>query len=129
MSALKMLRRFACPVVLSALSILASRAQVHAVNRYFDVNGTTAGSGVVTNTTYNWEDPFWNTNDATGTTATTNFEPTAVGGDFPRFSAGNDGLNHVWRGPKGGWTFAGVEHGQPPAGACADVKKTSASPE
>src|SRR3954465_11679887 len=73
MSVVKVLRRFPCLVVLCVLSILATCAQVQAVTRYFDVNGTTAGSGVVTGTTYDWDGLFWNNNDAAGTTAPTSW--------------------------------------------------------
>src|SRR3954451_4175350 len=61
---------------------VVSHAQ--AVNRYFDTNGTTLGSGVTNGGSYSWESAFWNNNDNTGGTATTAWTE----GDFPRFSAG-----------------------------------------
>jgi fibronectin-binding autotransporter adhesin len=90
MSVVKVLRRFACLVVLCVLSILATCARVQAVTRYFDVNGTTAGSGVVTGTTYDWDGLFWNNNDAAGTTAPTSWDPQSATGDFAKFAAGTD---------------------------------------
>src|SRR4051794_1270149 len=90
MSVVKVLRRFACPVALSVLSLAASCTEVHAVTRYFDTNSTNTGSGITAAGSYAWENAFWNsTSDAAsaaGTAATTNW----TDGDFPRFAAGND---------------------------------------
>lgn len=77
-------------VCVGALSMVGVR-QAQAVTRYFDVNGTVAGSGVANNGVYSWESAFWNNNDTTGATATLNWEPTlAATGDFPKFAAGTD---------------------------------------
>ena len=71
MSVVKMLRRFACPVALSVLSLVANLAQVQAATQYFDVNGTTAGSGVTATTAapgaFSGESPCWNRPHATCT--------------------------------------------------------------
>lgn len=116
MSVVKMLRRFTCPVVLSILSISTNGARVYGVGatRYFDVNGTTAASGVTTGSTYDWDGLFWNANDATGTTATTAWTEQ----DFPRFSAGNDAngktytvnlnVNHTTNGMQASSNIAGT---------------------
>lgn len=85
MSVVKMLRRFACPVVLCTLNFMVIRGQVQAATQYFDINGTTAGSGVANNGSYSWESPFWTT-DSTGASATGNW----IEANFPSFSAGSD---------------------------------------
>ena len=98
MSVVKMLRRFACPFVLSILSLGATSAQVQAATQYFDTNGTTAGSGVTAAGTYSWEDPNWNTagandaNAANGIIATGNWTE----GNFPRFAAGADAATFTY---------------------------------
>src|SRR5262245_52175432 len=60
-----------------------------ATHRYFDVNGTTSGSGVTAGGSYSWEGSFWNNNNAAGTASTAAW-PDSAGGDFARFSAGSD---------------------------------------
>jgi autotransporter-associated beta strand protein len=83
---LKLFQLRACLIALSVVGLvdlLANRAQA-VTHRYFDVNGTTAGSGVTNGTTYAWESSFWNSNDNSGTTATSGWTE----GDFPRFAAG-----------------------------------------
>ena len=71
-------------VVAIVCSLVANQAQ--AVNRYFDINGVTAMSGVANGGSYSWESAFWNNNVSAGTGATTAWTE----GDFPRFSAGTD---------------------------------------
>lgn len=71
--------------VVGLVVLLANHGQ--AANRYFDVNGTTTGSGVTAGSNYSWENNFWNANIAAGTGATTSWTE----GDFPIFSAGSDG--------------------------------------
>ena len=107
MFVLKMFRQFTRIVALSAVSatvgLVANQAQ--ATNRYFDINGTTAGSGVAAAGAYSWESAFWNNNDATGTTATTAWTE----GDFPRFSAGTDGNTKTYTvTASANHTFAGM---------------------
>ena len=62
--------------------LLANRSQA-ATSYFFDVNGSTAGFGVTTGSTYDWDDPtnggFWSTSSA-GTVATNGW----VQGGFPR---------------------------------------------
>jgi fibronectin-binding autotransporter adhesin len=83
----KTFRQFACVVGMLVLSFLGYAAnQAQATTRYFDTNGTTAGSGVTAAGSYSWEDPNWNTNDPAGTTATSNW----TDADFPKFAAGTD---------------------------------------
>src|ERR1035437_2607013 len=68
------------PVTLCLLfSLLANNAK--AANVYVDVNGTTAGYGVVTGSTYSWDDPNWAAATGGGT-ATANW----VAGNFARFT-------------------------------------------
>jgi autotransporter-associated beta strand protein len=126
MSVVKLLRRFACPVVLSALSILASCAQVQATNVYFDLNGTTAGSGVAAAGAYTWEGTNWNT-VAGGTGATAAW----IEGDFPRFSAGSDAngktytvtatANHSFAGMFANTNSAGTVHINTSGGAILSI--------
>lgn len=63
----------------------ANRAR--ATHYYFDVNGTTAGSGVVDGGSYSWENAVWNNNNAAGSAATFNW---VDGNSFPEFAAGTD---------------------------------------
>jgi len=88
MSVVKMLRRIGYLFI--ALVTVANGARVYGVTRYFDVNGTTAGSGVVTGTTYDFDGLFWNNNDTAGTTAPPTWDPQSATGDFAKFSAGTD---------------------------------------
>ncbi len=46
-----------------------------------------------------------------------------------RRPAGQDALNHVWRHAERGRTLAGIQHPEAAAGAGADVKQASATPE
>lgn len=71
-------------LVVGLLSVCPNPAR--AATRYFDVNGTTTGSGVTAGGSYSWEGNFWNANNTTGTGATTAWTE----GDFARFSAGTD---------------------------------------
>jgi autotransporter-associated beta strand protein len=59
--------------------------------RYFDVNGSTTGSGVTNNSTYNWNGSFW-TSSINGTTT-----PGTWTGTNANFAAGADalGLNYT----------------------------------
>jgi autotransporter-associated beta strand protein len=88
MSALQKLSLYVC---LAALLIIGTDHVVPraatAATRYFDVNGTTTGSGVAANGSYSWEGNFWNANISAGTGATTAW----TDGDTPIFSAGTDG--------------------------------------
>jgi hypothetical protein len=64
---------------------LANSATAVVLPQYFDVNGTTAGSGVVNGGSYSWEGTTWSSNSA-GTTIS--FPWTE--GNRAIFSAGND---------------------------------------
>src|SRR4029078_3086938 len=55
-------------IVVAIVGCLANRAQ--AFHQYFDVNGTTTGSGVVPGGSYTWEGTNWNNNNAGGNGAT-----------------------------------------------------------
>jgi fibronectin-binding autotransporter adhesin len=91
MIVMKSFRQCAFFYVLCAVGLVFGVANdAQAVTRYFDTNGTTAGSGVVTGTTYDWDGLFWNNNDAAGTTAPTSWDPQSATGDFPKFAAGTD---------------------------------------
>jgi hypothetical protein len=90
MNVMKLLSQCARIVALSlslmavVVGLLANRSQ--AVTTYFfDVNGSTAGFGVTTGSTYDWDDPtnggFWSTSSA-GTVATNGW----VQGQFPKFA-------------------------------------------
>jgi urea transporter len=69
------------------IGLLADRSQAAVVTYNFDVNGSTAGFGVTTGSTYDWDDPtnggFWSNNSVstTGGTATNGW----VQGNFPKF--------------------------------------------
>ena len=69
------------------IGLLANRSQAAVVTYNFDVNGSTAGFGVTTGSTYDWDDPtnggFWSNNSVstTGGTATNGW----VQGNFPKF--------------------------------------------
>src|SRR3954469_20279489 len=88
MSALQKFLLYACLAALLIVSLggVFPRGVV-AATRYFDVNGTTTGSGVTANGSYSWEGSFWNANISAGTGATTAW----TDGDTPIFSAGTDG--------------------------------------
>jgi hypothetical protein len=70
------------------LSALAYNAP--AANQYFDVNGTTAGYGIVSGSTYYWDDPNWAAASGGGA-ATGNW----VGGNFARFYGGTSGDSYT----------------------------------
>ncbi len=96
---------FALPFVAGLIVCGLAVSHSRATNRYFDVNGTTAGSGVTTGSTYSWENAVWNNNDATGTTATAAWTE----GDFPRFSAGTDASGSTYTvNASTSHTFAGM---------------------
>jgi fibronectin-binding autotransporter adhesin len=85
---MKVCRLFPFLAALSAAVIgigLLSR-QAHAAYEYFDLNGTTAGSGVANGGSYTWEGSNWNTNNLSGTSSTHSW----VEGDIAVFSAGTD---------------------------------------
>lgn len=70
-----------------SLAFLGNNAKAQVTNLFFDINGTTTGSGVTGSGPYIWETAsFWNTN-ALGTSPGVQswFE-----GNFPEFSAGSD---------------------------------------
>ncbi len=94
MNVVKVFRHGNCLVALSVAGIVGLLANhVQAVNRYFDVNDTAAGSGVMDGGSYSWEGNFWNTApDTNGTGATTAWTE----GDFPRFSAGTDAAGKTY---------------------------------
>ena len=60
--------------------------------RYFDVNGTTSGSGVTAGGSYSWEGSFWNANNTAGTGTTSAWTES----DVPIFSAGSDGAGNTY---------------------------------
>src|SRR4051812_23810814 len=70
-----------------AVALLANRATAAVVTYNFDVNGATAGFGVTTGSTYDWDDTanggFWSNNSTstTGNIATNGW----VQGNFPKF--------------------------------------------
>jgi fibronectin-binding autotransporter adhesin len=90
MSSLKLVRPFAQISALSVvgfLGLLASNARSAVLTENFDVNGATAGFGVITGGTYDWDDitngGFWSNNAVSTTGATaTNPWPQA---NFPKF--------------------------------------------
>ncbi len=69
------------------LGLLANRSQAAVITYNFDVNGSAAGFGVTTGSTYDWDDPsnggFWSNNatSTTGNIATNGW----VQGNFPKF--------------------------------------------
>jgi autotransporter-associated beta strand protein len=73
------------PSAIGLLCVLAAKNAVAAPSIYFDINGTTTGSGVATGGSYSWESAFWDGTSG-GTGAAINF----VEGDFARFAAGTD---------------------------------------
>jgi fibronectin-binding autotransporter adhesin len=90
MNSMKVFRQFARIIALSAvgfLGLLASNARSAVLTENFDVNGATAGFGVTTGSTYDWDSAtnggFWS-NNATSTTGgqATNAWPQ---GNFPKF--------------------------------------------
>src|SRR5206468_1467777 len=88
MNVAKFFRQFACLGALTLMGavfgLLADNAQ--AVNQYFDVNGTTTGSGATTAGPFTWEGNNWNT-DTTGVAAPAAWTDV---GNFPIFAAGAD---------------------------------------
>jgi autotransporter-associated beta strand protein len=95
-----------CVALVVAWFFGLSSNHAYAATRYFDVNGTTTGSGVTAGGSYSWEGNFWNTNDANGTTATTAWTE----GDFIRFSAGTDGAGKTYTvTANSNHTFAGMQ--------------------
>jgi len=77
----------ACFIALLGLVPLANRAAAAVITYNFDVNGATAGFGVTTGSTYDWDDTtnggFWSNNSTstTGNIATNGW----VQGNFPKF--------------------------------------------
>ena len=90
--------------VASFVILLANRAQ--ATHYFFDVNGTTAGSGVTNNGSYTWEGTNWNANSAGSTTAPIAWPD---GANFPEFAAGTDaGSSNYTITANANHTFAGM---------------------
>src|SRR5262245_10437281 len=80
-----MMRFFAILFVVSSM-FLAIPPFVHAADRYWDINGDTAGAGGATPAgTWNAANTFWSS-DSTGLSATSAW----TAGDKAIFSAGND---------------------------------------
>jgi autotransporter-associated beta strand protein len=127
MSSMKLARQIACVVVASVVGIGLLATQAQATNRYFDVNGTTTGSGVTAAGSYSWESAFWNNNNASGGAATTAWTE----GDFPRFSAGGDtngktytvtaSASHTFAGMFGNTNAGGTVHVTTSGGAVLSV--------
>ncbi len=71
-----------------ALCLVANNAK--AGNAYFDVNGTSAGYGIVNGGSYSWDDPNWAATSGGG-------NPTAnwVAGSFARFYGGVSGDSYT----------------------------------
>src|SRR5689334_13250568 len=87
-----------------ALGLLVNDAQ--ATHYYFDLNGTTTGSGVTDGGSYTWEGTKWNSN-ANGNTTSPIAWPD--GNNFPEFAAGTDagGSNYTIT-ASSNHTFAGM---------------------
>ena len=77
------------PAALGLVSALVAN-NASAANQYFDVNGVTAGYGVVNGGSYSWDDPNWAAASG-GTSATANW----VAGNFPRFNGGVSGNSYT----------------------------------
>src|SRR4051812_537228 len=75
-------------LIVGMTGVAAHRA--HATHFYFDLNGTTTGSGITDGGSYTWEGIKWNSNLNGNTTA-----PIAwtEGNNFPQFAAGTDALS------------------------------------
>lgn len=83
---------------------LANHAQ--ATHYYFDLNGTTTGSGVTAGGSYTWEGTKWNSN-ANGVTTSPIAWPD--GNNFPEFAAGTDANDSNYTITAGSsHTFAGM---------------------
>ncbi len=109
MSTLQTFRRHRKPLggALAALMAVWQIGQpLQAAPAYFDVNASTAGSGIITGTTYNWNtSTLWNPNAlGTGTVAAWGAGDTAI------FSAGTDaqGLSYNVVVDAGGQTAGGL---------------------
>jgi autotransporter-associated beta strand protein len=63
-----------------------------ATQQYFDVDGANPGFGIVSGSTYSWEDANWTT-DSTGSSATSNFVQDGTG--FVRLYGGNSGDSYT----------------------------------
>jgi autotransporter-associated beta strand protein len=83
-SSAKLMRKTKLPIAL-ALAAGLFCGEVRAANLFFDINGTTAGSGTANGGSYSWEGSFWATGSG-GTLATSAWTE----GNFPEFSAGTD---------------------------------------
>ncbi len=81
---------FLTPVIISLGLTLASNS-ANAQNYFFDVNGTTSGSGVANGGSYSWDGVNWDTNSA-GTGPTLFSWPA---GQFARFNGGVSGNSYT----------------------------------
>jgi hypothetical protein len=81
----KTMKRCLVPLALAASALVFATSVKAATSYYFDVNGSTSGSGVVADSTNTWEGTHWSTASA-GNVATIAW----VDGGFPRFSATPD---------------------------------------
>jgi autotransporter-associated beta strand protein len=90
--------------LVSLVGLLTNRGQ--ATHYYFDLNGTTTGSGVTDGGSYTWEGTRWNVTAAGNSTS-----PIAwpEGNNFPEFAAGTDagGSNYTIT-ASSNHTFAGM---------------------
>src|SRR6476620_3528368 len=107
MNVLKAFHQYACLAVLSLMFVVGVPAnRAHATNEYFDVNGSTTGSGVAVSGSYTFEASNFNTN-STGGAGTITAWPN--GNNFMRFSAGTDAIDSSYTVTAGtNHTFAGM---------------------
>jgi autotransporter-associated beta strand protein len=107
MNVLKAFHQYACLAVLSLMFVVGVPAnRAHATDEYFDVNGSTTGSGVAVGGSYTFEASNFNTS-ATGVGGTITAWPN--GNNFMRFSAGTDAIDSNFTiTANSNHTFAGV---------------------
>jgi autotransporter-associated beta strand protein len=105
MNSLRIYLRRACPAVLQIVVCSLPMRPAQATHYYFDVNGSTTGSGVTAGGSYTWESTRWNVN------ANGNSSPIVWpdGNNFPEFAAGTDaaGSNYTIT-ANSNHTFAGM---------------------
>ncbi len=69
-----------------------AKAQNTPTQQYFDVNGTTAGFGLVNGSTYSWDNPLWaSTSGGLSATALYHQDPTDTTTSFPRITGTTSG--------------------------------------